>query len=77
MLVRDFSRNGRKRRISNLYNCLRKCIIFDATFRSSLKQKQVSGVFKIHPFNVRIRVFTGIMTKLSVTCCNEDIPRGA
>jgi len=60
-----------------LHNSLRQCVIFDIAFRSSLNEKKAFCVFKIHTFNVRIRVFSSIMAKLSIPGCNENISRGA
>ena len=60
-----------------LHNGLRQYVVFDIAFRSSLNQKQFFGVFENHSFNVRIRVFSNVMTKLSVAGGNNNISRRA
>ena len=60
-----------------LHNSLRQCAIFDIAFRSSLNEKKAFCVFGIHPFDVRICIFSSIMAKLSIPCCNKKISRGA
>jgi hypothetical protein len=48
-------------------------------FRPSLPpetvQEQVCCVFVIHPCDILIRALGGVMTKLSIACCNQDISR--
>jgi len=36
-------------------------------------QKQVYCIAGIHPFNVCIRVFSSVVAKLSIACCNQNI----
>jgi len=67
----------RRREREYLYNCLRQSDISYIAFRPRLNQKKAFCVFEIHSFDIHVRLFCGVMAKLSVTCCNKNISKYA